>query len=94
MAKYQFAWDTHKAIISLEKHNDSFEEAATVFDDLMFITVIDEEHSADEERYITIGLSRRGRLLMLAHTDRNGQIRIISARKATRQEEKYYATAD
>ncbi len=69
----------------------SFEEAATIFDDPMFITVIDEEHSIDEERYITIGLSTYGRLLMVAHTNRQGKIRLISARKATKKDEKFYA---
>ena len=60
----------------------------------MFITVIDEEHSVDKERYITVGLSKRGRLLMVAHTDREGRIRIISARKATKKEEQFYAEAE
>jgi len=59
----------------------------------VFITVVDEEHSTDEERYISIGLSKSGRLLMVAHTDRDGRIRIISARKTTRKEEKFYAEA-
>ena len=90
----QFEWDENKAIKNVEKHRVSFQEAATVFNDLMFITFVDEEHSVDEERYITTGLSSRGRLLMLAHTDREGQIRIISARKATKKEEQYYAEAE
>ena len=60
----------------------------------MFITFIDEEHSWDEERHITIGLSSRGRLLMLAHVDRQDRIRIISARRATKKEEQFYAEAD
>ena len=90
----QFEWDPNKATRNVEKHQVSFEEAATEFDDLLFITVIDEEHSVEEERYITIGLSQRGRLLLVAHTDRAGQIRIISARKATKREEKFYAEAD
>jgi len=90
----QFEWDKNKAANNFEKHRVSFEEAATVFDDLMFITFIDEEHSVDEERYITLGLSNYGQLLMVAHTDREGRIRIISARKATKDEEKYYAEAE
>lgn len=57
----------------------------------MFITVVDEEHSIDEERYISIGVSADGQLLMVAHTDRHEQIRLISARKATNKEEKFYA---
>ena len=64
-----------------------------MFDDLMFITVVDDEHSVDEERYITVGLSKRSRLLVVAHTDRGGRIRIISARKATKSEERFYAKA-
>jgi uncharacterized DUF497 family protein len=78
----------------MEKHQVGFEEAKTIFDDPMFISFIDDEHSLDEERYITIGFSDLGRLLMVAHTERESQIRIISARKATRREEQYYATAD
>ena len=88
-----FEWDPNKASKNVEKHQVSFEEAATVFDDLMFITVIDDEHSFDEERYITIGLSNEGRLLMVAHTDRKSRIRIISARKATAKEEQFYVEA-
>ncbi len=76
-----------------QKHKVSFEEASTVFDDPMFITVLDEEHSQDEQRYITIGLSKNNQLLMVAHTERDNRVRIISARKATRNEEKFYAEA-
>ncbi|MBC8262507.1 MAG: BrnT family toxin [Anaerolineales bacterium] len=90
----QFEWDANKAAQNLKKHSVAFEEAATVFDDPMFITVVDDEHSVDEERYITIGLSAQGRLLMIAHTDRGGQMRIISARKATKKEEQFYAEAE
>ena len=93
-AQRDFEWDEDKAGRNLEKHRVPFEEAATVFDDPMFITFIDEEHSLDEERHITIGLSSRGRLLMLAHADRRDRIRIISARRATRKEEQFYAEAD
>jgi uncharacterized DUF497 family protein len=60
----------------------------------MFITFVDDKHSVDEERYMTIGLSRRGRLLMLAYADRNDTIRIISARRATKKEEQFYAEAN
>ena len=56
----------------------------------MFISVVDDEHSDDEERYITIGMSSLARLLMVAHTDRAERIRIISARKATKNEEDFY----
>jgi len=90
----QFEWDPNKAARNVADHQVSFGEAATVFDDLMFITVIDEEHSDDEERYITIGLSQWGRLLLVAHTDRAGRIRIISARRATKREERFYVTTE
>lgn len=94
MSKTRFEWDNAKAAKNLRKHQISFDEAATVLDDPMFITFIDEEHSVDEERYITIGLSNRGRLLVVAHTEREGKVRIISARQATRKEARFYAEAD
>lgn len=87
---FRFEWDPYKATQNLEKHQVSFDEATTVFDDPLYVTVIDDEHSVDEERYITIGLSRNGWLLILAHTDRAGLIRIISARRTTRQEQRFY----
>jgi uncharacterized DUF497 family protein len=90
----RFDWDLNKASKNIKKHEVMFDEAATVFDDPMFVTVIDEEHSDDEERYITIGVSRQGRLLVVAHTDRAGQIRVISARKATKYEEQFYAETE
>ena len=90
----QLGWDTNKAAQNLRKHRVAFEEAATVFDDPMFITVVDDEHSVDEERYITIGVSSQRRLLIVAHTDRDGRMRIISAREATKKEENFYAEAD
>ncbi len=93
-AELEFEWDVDKAERNVEKHRVSFEEAATVFADPMFITFVDDEHSIGEERYITIGLSSRGRLLMLAHADRIDRIRIISARQATKKEEQFYAEAD
>ncbi|HNQ95472.1 MAG: BrnT family toxin [Anaerolineales bacterium] len=88
--KPDFEWDPEKAEKNLQKHEVSFEEASSVFDDPMFITVLDDEHSDDEERYITIGISNKTRLLLVAHTERDNRIRIISARKATKHEEKFY----
>ena len=88
----QFEWDEQKAASNRTKHRVSFSEATTVFDDLWFITFLDEEHSVDEDRYITIGQSKRNRLLLVAHTDRQGQVRIISARKATNNEREFYET--
>jgi len=88
------AWDPDKATSNLRKHGVSFEEAASVFESPLFITVLDDEHSTGEERYITIGTSRGGRILMIAHAERMGRIRIISARQATRREEQFYAESD
>lgn len=87
----KFEWHKKKAEQNLQKHGISFDEAKTVFSDELFITVVDEEHSDDEERFITIGFSNVGKLLMVAHTDRKGRIRIISARKATKNEEDFYS---
>ena len=93
MMQARFEWDSKKAKINLQKHQVDFEEASTIFNDPQFITFLDEEHSADEERYITIGLSNKSRLLMVAHTIRDNKTRIISARKATKHEEKFYQQA-
>lgn len=88
--KPDFEWDPEKAQKNLQKHEVGFEEASSVFDDPMFITVLDDERSDDEERYITIGISNKTRLLLVAHTERDNRIRMISARKATKHEEKFY----
>ncbi len=88
-----FEWNPEKAKINAEKHFIDFDEARTIFDDPLFITFLDEEHSTEEERYITIGLSNKQRLLLVAHTERNAKIRIISARKVSKHEEKFYQTA-
>ncbi len=86
----QFEWNPEKASINFKKHKINFEEASTVFDDPLFITFLDEEHSIDEERYITIGLSKANHLLLIAHTEHKEQIRIISVRKATKNERRFY----
>jgi uncharacterized DUF497 family protein len=91
--KPHFEWNPEKAKVNLQKHQVNFDEASTIFDDPQFISFLDEEHSTDEERYITIGLSNKNRLLMVAHTDRNDNIWIISARKVTKHEEKFYQEA-
>jgi len=90
----QFEWETAKASLNLRKHGISFEETSTVFDGPLFITFLDEEHSIDEERYITLGLSKMNNLLLIAHTDREGVIRIISARRATKNEQRFYEEAE
>jgi uncharacterized protein len=83
-------WDPDKANLNLLKHSVSFYEAATVFGDPLSVTYHDPDHSLAEERYITMGTSQSGLLLIIAHTDRGENIRIISARKTTRQERKHY----
>jgi uncharacterized DUF497 family protein len=90
----RFEWDETKAETNIHRHGVSFAEAATVFADPEFITFLDEEHSAQEERHITLGLSKSRGLLMVAHTERGGRIRIISARKATKKEGQFYAEAE
>ena len=88
----EFEWDPKKAAINLRKHKVSFEEAATVFGDPLSITVPDPDHSWEEDRYLTVGMSERGRLLIVAHTEEEGgrRIRIISARELTPRERRDY----
>jgi uncharacterized DUF497 family protein len=86
----EFEWDPRKAAENLRRHAVSFSEATTVLADLLSATVADPDHSGDERRYITIGLSNRGRLLMVAHVERRDRIRIISARKLTPSERRAY----
>ncbi|HWX41500.1 MAG TPA: BrnT family toxin [Blastocatellia bacterium] len=86
----QFEWDPTKATYNVLKHGVSFDEASTVFGDPLAITIGDPYHSVDEPRFISIGLSRRDRLIVVSHTERGGKIRIISAREPTRQERKQY----
>lgn len=94
MSSSEFEWDAEKATRNYDKHGVSFEEAASVFEDALFISFLDERHSRDEERYITIGRSLGNRVLLVAHTERGLRIRIISARPATRAEERFYAEAE
>ena len=86
----RFEWDPGKAAENLARHGVSFEEAATVFRDVLSATGVDPDHSFDEERFVTFGVSTDDRLLTIAHTDRDDTIRIISARPATPSERKIY----
>ena len=86
----EFQWDKEKASQNVKKHGVHFEEATTAFYDTLSITIPDKEHSVDEKRFILLGLSNQGRLLVVAHTDREDKIRLISARPATSKERKYY----
>jgi uncharacterized DUF497 family protein len=85
-----FAWDERKSSVNFRKHRVGFREAATVFDDPLSTTFPDEEHSDSERRFITIGLSALGRILVVAHIEVGGTIRLISAREVTSRERNYY----
>ena len=85
-----FEWDEAKAKRNLQKHGISFLEAQTVFNDPLLITFEDEEHSNGETRYVSIGMSDRGRILAIVHVERNDRIRLISCRKATVREQRLY----
>ncbi len=87
----EFEWDRDKATKNEQKHGITFIEATTVFGDPLELTISDPEHSAGEYRFLSIGRSSVGNLLVVSYTERHqSQIRIISARKATRQEQKHY----
>ena len=86
----RFEWDPRKAAANLRKHGMSFEEATTAPRDALAITGRDPDHSSDESRYITFGVSSQRSLLVVAHTDRGRLIRIISACTATKSERKTY----
>ena len=83
-----FEWDPVKARQNHRKHRILFEEAATVFGDPLALTYPDPDHS--EERFITVGMSSAGRVLIVAHVDRGENIRIVSARKTTQNERNHY----
>ncbi|WP_034934828.1 BrnT family toxin [Gloeocapsa sp. PCC 73106] len=86
----QFEWNNEKAASNLAKHGVSFEEAKTVFDDPLYVDFYDPDHSEDEERYLIVGQSNRGRLLIVSYTERRDSIRLISAREVTRTEREAY----
>jgi uncharacterized protein len=85
-----FDWDEEKALTNLDRHGVSFEEAQTVFDDPLYVDFYDPEHSLAEHRYIILGESRHGRLLLVSYTERGGVIRLISSREATPAERRDY----
>jgi uncharacterized DUF497 family protein len=93
--QYNFDWDPYKAKHNLRKHKVSFERAAAIFLDPLAISIYDEEHSSDEDRWITIGKDRTNNVLVVIHTFHeenidNCKVRVISARKATKKEIKQY----
>lgn len=85
-----FEWDEAKADSNMRKHGVSFEEAQTVFGDPDSITIYDSEHSVDEDRFIAIGSSTYGGVLVVVYTERDERIRIISCRQATPNERRQY----
>ena len=98
MTQYNFEWDPEKAKLNMRKHDVSFEEAATVFHDPNSITIFDEDHTEKEERWITIGISVSGRLVIVCHTyfelsEDTVILRVYSARKTTSTEKKQYRGA-
>lgn len=87
---FKFEWDYQKAASNLQKHGVSFDEAVSVFADVLALTFIDTDHAESEDRSRTYGISNKGRLLVMVHTERRNSIRIISARKATQYEKSIY----
>jgi hypothetical protein len=85
-----FEWDPDKARKNIENHKVSFDEASTTFKDTKSITIYDPLHSLDEDRFIIIGISCKNRLLITVHTDISNKIRLISSRKAKKDERKHY----
>jgi uncharacterized DUF497 family protein len=90
-----FEWDAPKAAANLKKHHISFEEAKSIFFDEFGVQFFDEAHSADEDRFLMLGMSSGAKLLIVCHCERNhgAVIRIISARKATKRESAFYRGA-
>jgi uncharacterized protein len=85
-----FEWNPNKAEINIERHGITFDEASTTFKAPLSITIDDPLHSIDEVRFTLIGTSHKNRILVVVHTERGDRIRLISARKATKRERRYY----
>lgn len=86
----EFEWDTKKALSNFEKHAVSFEEGATAFGDVASITIPDPDHSETEQRSVLLGMSKEGHLVVVVHTERRDNVRIISVRRASRRERRMY----
>jgi len=89
-----FEWDENKAKENIRNHQISFEEAATIFKDPFSITIFDPDHSIGEDRYVDIGCSSTGRVLIVVYTERGQNIRIISCRKTEPNERRKYEEGD
>lgn len=90
----EFEWDANKAALNLSKHGVDFTEAMTVFGDPLEATITDPAQSEAELRFVSMGLSQASRLLVVKYTERDGQIRIISARESTPAERRQYESQD
>lgn len=86
----QFEWDKEKAKVNLKKHNVDFEEVKTVWQDYFYIDLYDEGHSIEEKRFLIVSESDKNRLLIVSYTERENNLRIISARELTAKERKDY----
>ena len=86
----EFSWNAEKAALNLSKHGVTFEEASTVFGDPLSVTVFDPDHSEEESRFVIVGQSFEGKLIVVVHSELEDSIRIISARLATRREREVY----
>lgn len=89
----ELEWDADKARANAAKHRVTFEEAATVFTDPLELTIFDPNHSIEEDRYVSVGTSAAGRLLVVGYTERGSKIRMIFARRATMREQHDYEEA-
>jgi len=90
----EFEWDAEKARTNFARHSVSFDEAATVFGDPLAVSIDDPDHSQDERRFLTTGMSKRQRLVIVAHADRAGRVRIINAREVTARERSQYESGE
>ena len=90
----RFEWDSEKAASNLAKHSVSFDEASTVFGDPLATTIADPDHSIDEQRFLTTGLSTQQRVVIVWHTEREEVIRTIGAREATPRERRIYESGE
>jgi uncharacterized DUF497 family protein len=90
----EFEWDSDKAAANLAKHGVEFSEAMTVFGDPLELTIGDPDHSEGEFRFLSVGISAAGRLLVVSYTEREGRTRIINAREAKPKERKQYESTD
>lgn len=86
----QFEWDSTKAEVNERKHGLSFDEAATAFSDPLSLTIPDPDHSEGEERFLLLGITARGNLVVVSHVERGATLRLISARRADARERRDY----